>query len=119
MTGGKRGTDGFWQPYISSEIRLWSPPAGAASVLVKECRVSRLKRKGILHILMVPKVMTTLWLKQLHKLCDIVFEIPAGASYWPNSSHKPLVIGFVFTFSKHDPWSSRRTQKILAAQRKL
>jgi hypothetical protein len=52
--------------------------------------------------------MTPLWRRQLSKVADVVFEIPAGSlADWDAASHEPLVVGIVFPFLPFSPWQLR------------
>jgi hypothetical protein len=70
--------DNFWIPEFKRGCYLWAPPPAAANVALEELCVVRLKRQDSFHIIVVPRLMTPQWLKQLHKVSDIVFKLPLG-----------------------------------------
>ena len=98
---------------------VWTPPPAAASVALEELRKARLKRQASTHVFVAPRLLTTLWYKQLHKACDLVFEIPAGTSFWGAERFEPLTIGIVFPFIRNKPWQLRGCPKMFAVARQL
>ena len=114
-----KGT-GWWYPKLEKGEFLWTPPPAAALVAVEELRKARLKRHDSVHCFVVPRLMTTSWLKQLNKVSDILFEVPCNDKhFWTSSQHEPLVVGIVFPFIPHRPWQLRNTPKMVAVERKL
>ena len=67
----------------------------------------------------VPRLFTTEWRKQLHKVADVVLNVPAGHPVWPSNMFEPLTIALVFTFLSHRPWELRRAPKLMALERSL
>jgi hypothetical protein len=99
---------------------LWHPPPAAAEFAVEELRKARLKRQDSTHVFVCPRLMAPYWRKQLHKVADIVFDLPCGAlPEWDVSNHEPLVVGIVFPFVPYRPWQLRNTPKLRALARKL
>jgi hypothetical protein len=119
--GGSKDSNGLWIPLESGETwLLWAPPPAAADVAMEELLSSRHKRDFINHIVIVPRLMTHLWRKKLHKLCDLVFEVPAGArSFWPACNHEPLIVGLMLRFSLSRPWQIKQTGGLLELGREL
>jgi hypothetical protein len=54
--------------------------------------------------------MTASWRKLLGKICDFVFTVPLGVSFWPASHFEPLVIGLYFPLLPFSPWQLRHTR---------
>jgi hypothetical protein len=99
---------------------VWAPPPFAAdAVALAELRKARIKRQGFAHVFVCPRLCTLLWMKQLYKASDVVFEIPSGTPGWPTHMHEPLLIGRLFPFLRHSPWQLRGTPKIHAMGREL
>ena len=65
----------------------------------------------ILHVFVVPRLMTHLWRKQLSKDADVTFTVKAGSSFWPCSMHEPLtvliVLPLVHIQQYSGPWKQR------------
>jgi hypothetical protein len=84
-TSGEPDSNGLWMPTESGETwMLWVPPPAASDVALEELLNSRHKRDYINHVVVIPRLMTHLWRKRLHKLSDLLLEVPAGSrSFWP------------------------------------
>lgn len=112
--------DGFDRPVLlEGRTYIWTPPPFAADVAISELRKARIKRQSSTHIVVVPRLCTTLWLRQLYKASDIVFEVPVGSHVWPSEMHEPLLIGILFPFIRFKPWQLRNTPKMFAVGRQL
>jgi len=111
--------NGFMRVKIRKGTFVWSPPPAAAEVAIEELRKARLKRRDSTHIVIIPKLMTPLWLKQMHKACDIVFPIKPTHPFWNSNMFEPFMMGIVFPFIPHRPWQLRRTPKLLAVAREV
>jgi hypothetical protein len=87
ITSWETTLDGLPSPVssLSDTVFLWSPPPAAANIAVEQLSFSRLKRPHLPHIMIVPRLMTHLWRKQLFKIADLVFTLPAGFrdAVWP------------------------------------
>jgi hypothetical protein len=102
--GWNKGIDKLERPTISSEnTYIWSPPPFAAEFALAEMRKVRIKRQTATHIFVCPRLCTSLWMKQLYKAVDIVFEVPVGTLERPNEMHEPLLIGVLFPFIRAKP----------------
>jgi hypothetical protein len=111
---------GFWYPKLEICCYVWEPPPAAAHFAVEELRKARLKRQSSTHIFVCPRLMAPSWRRQLSKVADVVFEIPAGSiSAWDAASHEPLVVGIVFPFLPFRPWQLRGTSKFRTMGRQL
>ena len=111
---------GHWYPELRSGTYLWQPPPAAARFAVEEIRKARLKRQDSTHVFVCPRLMTPYWRRHLHKVADIVFELPCAAiPEWNESHHEPLVVGIVFPFVSHRPWQLRNAPKLRAVAREL
>ena len=98
---------------------VWAPPPGAADVALEELRKARHKRQSSMHVFLCQRLLTPKWYKQLHKACDLVMEIPAGTSFWPEGNYEPLIVGLVFPFIRAQPWQLRGTPKMFSMDRQL
>ena len=119
VAGGQMGVDGFWRPIIKPGVYLWSPPPAAADVALEQLRIARIKRQQSTHVFICPRLMTPLWLKQLHKAADLIFTVPASSNLWPEAMFEPLLIGVIFPFLSFAPWQLKGTPKLLSLGREL
>ena len=71
------------------------------------------------NIVVIPKLLTHLWLKQLNKACDVVFEISPSFDFWNTQMFEPLVIGICFPFAPHRPWQLKGTPKMFSVIREV
>ena len=118
--GWERTWDQFSRPHIhEGRVYLWSPPPFAADIAISELRKARIKRQGSSHIFIVPRLCSPLWMKQVYKAADIVFELPVGHPVWPRDLHEPLLIAIVFPFIRNKPWQLRGTPKMYEMASKL
>jgi hypothetical protein len=118
--GWSARSPGLWYPKLESGCYLWEPPPAAARFAVEELRKARLKRQVSTHIFVCPRLMAPSWRKQLSRVADVMFEIPAGSiEAWEADSHEPLVVGIVFPFLPFRPWQLRATPKFRTMGRQL
>ena len=120
FNGWKKSWDGFDRPRLAeARTYLWSPAPFVADIAISELRKARIKRQSSSHVVIVPKLCTPMWIKQLFKAADIVFEIPAGQLFWDCSMHEPLLIAILFPFIRCKPWQLRSTPKMYAMSSEL
>ena len=102
--GGYYDKRGFYRLHLKTGTYLWHPPPAAADAALEELRKARLKRRNSVHILVIPRLMTPLWLKQLNKEADIIFTIKNQYSFWSHNMYEPLMLAFSFPYARHFPW---------------
>ena len=119
LCGGRYDEKGFYKVRSKPGTLVWTPPPAAVDAAIEELRKARLKRRLSTHLLFIPRLATTLWLKQLNKACDIVIYLPNHFPPWPNDMHEPLVIGICFPFLHCRPWQLRGCPKLFALAREL
>ena len=99
---------------------MWAPPPVAASVAVEMFAEARHKRPAGAHLLVIPRLMTSMWRKQLSKDADLIFEIPVGTLMWPASQHEPLIVFVIFPFAHKTrlkgQWLVKGTRQAYTAQ---
>jgi hypothetical protein len=116
---GKVHPDGHWRPVLRSGKFVWSPAPAAAWIALEELRKARIKRQNSTHVFVCPRLMTPEWLRQLNKASDLVITVPIGHPAWPSHMFEPLFVGFVFPFTRHQPWQLRGTPKMYSVERHL
>jgi hypothetical protein len=99
---GKKDARGFWPPTIRTGTFVWTPAPAAAHIAIEQLRVlARLKRQHSTHIVCIPSLLAHEWSRLLWKAADVVFEVPCGASCWPNECLESLTIGILFHRAPH------------------
>ena len=78
-----------------------------------------MKRKGSFHIIIIQKLFTTIWLRQLNKIADCLFFVPPIHSFWRRNNYENLAIAFVFPFLPFRPWQLQGTPKMFSMGRGL
>ena len=119
LRGGAFNAKGYWHSRITSGIYVWSPPPAAADACLEELRKARMKRKNSTHIVIIQRLMTPTWLKQLHKCSDCIFSIPAAHPFWPSTSYEPLTVGILFPYISYRPFQLKKTFKMCYMGRRL
>ena len=102
---------GLWRPKVKSGVFLWDLPLVAAGASLEELRKAQTKCTESTHMLVVSKIFTLLWLKQLHKAADVVLIIPPLFSFWNELMFEPLCIAFCFPYLPFRPSELRWTTK--------
>jgi len=99
--------------FSSSSARgtyVWTPPPAAADVCLDQLgKFIHMRPYTSVHIVIIPRLMTSRWRKILGKICDLVFTVPLGTNVWHYSQFEPLVVGIAFPLSRHAPWRLRGT----------
>ncbi len=98
---------------------IWIPPPAAADVALEQLAYSIHKRPSHIHLMLVPRLLTSRWRKYLGKVMNFLFTIPLGSTPWRDSHHEPLIAGLYFPLSKHRPWNLRGTIILERAERLL
>ena len=79
VVGWERQGVSPWYPKICPSIYLWTPPLAAAQYTVEQLRKAHHRHQKSMHVVVIPRLFTSLWRKQLYKVADLVFEILAGS----------------------------------------
>ena len=119
IVGWKTERGGIKHPIIQADAYVWCPPPAAADTCIEQLRIARGKRKRSLHVIVIPKLMTPIWLKNLNKVADLTFPIAPVHSFWGPHLHKNLIVAFVFPFLPYRPWQLRGTPKMLSVGREM
>ena len=98
---------------------VWTPPPGAADAAVEELGKAIHKRPYTFHMMIIPRLLTSKWRKQLGKTTDLMFEIKAGSSLWGIDQHEPLICCLYFPLSSSFPWRHRNREDMAGLGRKL
>jgi hypothetical protein len=83
---------------------IWVPPPSIADVAVEQLCEVRHIHPGSSHVLLCPTLMTVRWRKQLRKVSDLLFNIPAGSPIWPSAMFEPLTLALTSPLLCDRPW---------------
>jgi hypothetical protein len=78
----------------ASSCQIWCPPTSAADTALEQLSSAIHKRPYSTHIVLIPRLLTSLWRRLLGKICDRVFTVLLGPAFWPLSHFEPLIAGF-------------------------
>jgi hypothetical protein len=89
IEGGQKNRQGIWIPTHArnGQCFLWSPPPVIGDVALEECVKAVHKRTDAIHIFLIPKLYSPLWLQLFYKLSDFVFCLSPGSCYWPHANY--------------------------------
>ena len=111
--------EGWFDKVFARGNFLWVPPPAAADVVVEQlCRNFHLHSSN-LHIVILPRLMTSRWRKQLMKVADIFVEMPFNDTVWPILNFEPLILCIVLPFASRSPWKLRSTTFVNKCVRNL
>ena len=98
---------------------LWDPPPGAVAAAVEEMGRAIHKRPYTLHMMIIPRFLTSRWRKQLGKTIDLMFEISAGLDIWSINQHEPLICCLYLSLSLSFLWRYRNKENMAGTGRIL
>ena len=98
---------------------MWSPPPAVASTCLEEIRKARIKRQDCTHVVLIPRLMTPLWLKQLYKAADLIFQLKPDFPHWSKQEFEPLIVAIILPFLPFHPWQYRSTPKMFSMARQM
>jgi hypothetical protein len=113
--------NGVWIPdhESSGKLHLWAPPPAVADAMLEELLKARHKRTDTYHVIVIPRLMAPKWRRLFHKVSDLHFVVPPGASFWPSDMFEPLWVGVVLPFTSHRPWCLKRAPLLVELARTL
>ena len=120
IISGQFNEDEIWIPKFKSGIFVWSPAPAAAQFAVEQLREARNKRTSSLHVVVIPRLFTSIWRRQLTRVADVFVTLPFINGVWSKSEqHEPLTLAFVFPFLNYSPWQLKRSRAFLEVDRIL
>ena len=88
---------------------LWAPAPAAADVAVEQLCYARLKRPMSTHLMLIPRLMSCRWRRQLTKAADVILVLNTGSEHWGVEQHEPLLIAICLPMLRSSPWRLRGT----------
>ena len=68
------------QKHFNHGTYVWSPPPAAAPAALEWLGGSIRKRPTSVHVIVIPRLLTALWRKQMGKLSDVMLTVPMGCN---------------------------------------
>ena len=96
-------TEGWFDGTDKEGTFVWSPAPAAADVLVERLAQARHKRPNSLHLVVVPRLMTGRWRKQLLKASDFDCRLSLPSLWNMEAQFEPLLIFVCLPFLPHRP----------------
>jgi hypothetical protein len=103
----------------SGKLHLWCPAPAISDAMLEELLKARHKRTDTFHVICIPRLMSPRWHRLFHKVSDLHFTVPAGASFWPSHMFEPLWIGVVLPFVPCRPWQLKSAPLMVELGRQL
>ena len=94
--------DGLFQvPIIKQGFYVCTPPTAAAIVVIEELIKAQIKIQNSTHLIIIPKLLASTWMKQLYKVADCITYCPwiQPLPFSLVSSAVPVILLFLTTVS--------------------
>ena len=95
--------------HLNHGTYVWSPPPAASPAALEWLGESIHKRPTSVHVIVIPRLLTALWKKQLGKLTDVMSTVPLGCPAWQADNLEPLILAISLPLSHSLPWRFRNT----------
>jgi hypothetical protein len=108
--------------FLSGHTRplcVWFLAPGAAKTALEQLGKATHKRGENTHLVIIPRLLTTMWRITLNKICYLTFTLPMGNDVWSNSQFDPLVFGLSLPLIRHPPWKLKRLNLVVDVERML
>ena len=93
----------WYNPLRANNTWIWTPPPAAADAAVERLRTARHLRPNSLHIIILPRLMTGRWRKNLGKASDCYMKL-ALEEIWPLATQfEPLLMFVCLPYLPHAP----------------
>ena len=100
----------WFSPTGTSEIGVWCPAPAATDVAVERLRVKRHMRPNGVYIVLLPRLMTGRWRKQLGKASDCYFKLNNESTWELSSQFEPLLMYVCLPYLPHRPLLAEREE---------
>jgi hypothetical protein len=95
---------------------LWNVPPAAAQTAIEQLCTHVHGRPHSCHIVLLPRLCTSLWRKQAGKVCDLILHVQPGEEFWGEKMYEPLLIMFYFPLlpyhRRFKPWQLKGTRLV-------
>jgi len=97
------------QKHSNHGTYVWSSPPPAAPAALEWLGESIHKRSTLVHVVVIPRLLTALWRKQLGKLTNVMLTVLLGCPAWQVDNLKPLILAISLPLSHLLPWRLRNS----------
>jgi hypothetical protein len=91
--------EGWYTTGQGNLLHLWASAPSTADAALEQLGRAKHKRPSVMHVVIVPHLMTATWRKQLRKIVDVLFTVPLSTDAWPSNNHEPLVVAIALPFT--------------------
>jgi hypothetical protein len=97
------------QNHLNHGTYVWSPPPAATPAALEWLGQSIHKRPTSVHVIVIPRLLTALWRKQLGKLTNVMLTVPLGCPAWQADNLEPMILAISLPLSHALQWRFRNT----------
>ena len=83
---------------------LWAPDPAATEIALELMMGEKFKRPYASHVMIVPRLATYLWIKQLGKGEELLITLPIGPYFWNMEHHEPMILHCLLPVVKRREW---------------
>ena len=103
------GKSDWPRPHSNCGTYVWAAAPAAAGAALEWLGESIHKRPTSVHVVVIPRLFTLTWRKQLGKTADCLLTIPLGCLVWQTDNLEPLVLAISLPLSRLPPWRFRNS----------
>jgi hypothetical protein len=103
------GESDWPRPHANRGTYVWAPAPAAAGAALEWLGESIHKRPTSVHVVVIPRLFTSTWRKQLGEKADCLLTIPLGCLVWQTDNLEPLVLAISLPLSRLPPWRFRNS----------
>ena len=98
---------------------IWTPPPAVGEAALEQlCGNMHLHNQN-LHVICIPRLVTSPWRKQLLKISDLCITIPFDSIVWPESNFELLILAIILPFFSLHPSKLKSTKLVRESERNL
>jgi len=107
------------RPHVNSGTYVWAPAPAAAGSALEWLGESIHKRLTSVHVVVIPRLFTSSWRKQLGKTADIWLTIPLFCLVWQTDNLEPLVLAISLPLVRLPSWHFRNSPLVQGVESRV
>ena len=109
IRGGQLDRCKVWMPIHEpkNKLHLWAPQPPVADTALEELLKAHHNRTNTVHVVLIPRLMTSRWHCLFNKACDFTFVVSSGALFWPENMNDHCGLAFFVRSQFTGPGVSR------------